>query len=156
MMRFIETNKGYINLAFVRKITHWKRGSDGAYFSRLDAPDGKTLGETLHNQQLSTWDLEARDAPIVPAPPGYSLVRVFLSDGEPPAVWEELIIAFKLRNGGLEPYTLNGLNERVGLHNSAIKGPDGKVTAPSMQTWDNLDEFIADCVKEKARSLKEA
>jgi hypothetical protein len=64
MTRFVETDKGYINLAFVGKIAHWQRGDKR--FSTLYAPDGEVLGDT--RAVLDMWDIEHLSDPIIPAP----------------------------------------------------------------------------------------
>jgi hypothetical protein len=94
--------------------------------------------------------LELEDDPVVPAPAGYSLVTVLVD--EPPVACEEPIIAFSAGKSALVPYTLEGLAELHGYQ--AIKGPDGKVTAPCDQAWDSVGEFVDHCVK-KAKEARE-
>jgi hypothetical protein len=147
MTRFIETDQGYINLAYVGSITQRKIGDK--YFSRLHAPDGENLGDT--KTWLEDWEIsEAFAAPIIPAPAGYSIVTVFL--GDPPIIREEPIIAFRMTEMYPEPYTLEGKVE-VKAGSMAIKCPDGKFRTPG-PGWTNesIEEFIEGCIKERDAS----
>jgi hypothetical protein len=150
MTRFIETDKGWINLAHVGKIASWKRGDER--FTEVYAPDGEVLGRASYVLG-SLHELED-DPPIVPALPGYSLVTVLLDSKPPAVVLEEPIIAFRVQKHGLEPYTLDGLEEFIDSDNKAIKGPDGKLTLPGMESWDSLQLFIDDCIKEATKVRK--
>jgi hypothetical protein len=98
----------------------------------LYAPDGEELGQT---------DTVDYGAPFVPAPAGYSMVRV--DDDEPPITTEEPIIAFRIGDDYPEPYTLKGKAE--GKWSAAIKSPDGSLTTPDGY-YKNTEEFIASVV----------
>jgi hypothetical protein len=139
MTRFIRTNRGYINLAHVAKIT--KRGGE----TTLYAPDGEDLGEV--QEDLEEWEIvEALGAAFVPAPIGYSMVRVTLRDSEPPIISEEPIIGFRLTKHFPDPYTLQG-REEVDC-NEAVKCPDGKLRTPGPD-WvcNSIEEFVDGCIK---------
>jgi hypothetical protein len=139
-MKFIEIDDGFLNLSFVEKITQEPLGN--TIKNKFYDARGQKIGESVGD--LTRVDLNAT---IVPANPGYVLVRVFI-DEDGPCVIEDDIIAFHLDGSGDGPipYTVDG--SAFG-DSWAIRSPSGKLGQPMGMDFDNVQHMVEIIQKRK-------
>ena len=137
MSTFVKTHEGWVNLAHVGSITEKGR------VSLLYSSSGESLGTHVGMVE----EIDHAEPTFIPAPQGYSVVQALIDDGEPSLVIEYPIIAFKISDYSVQPFTVHG-----DASDSAIKLPDGRVIRPGCEDYDNVEAFLADAIERAAKA----
>jgi hypothetical protein len=135
--RFLETDKGWVNVAHITRIT--ERHADDCSSATLYGPTGEVLGRI---GQMTT-DIDDLTAPIVPAAAGQfaKIIYVWSHIRRPTEqdVWvdEQPIVAWSLRTfGDREPI----LPEEISNGTVLICLPGGKLLEPDHARFDDIAE----------------
>ena len=139
MPRFVDVDRGYINLDFVQRITERSNGRNGLRCYSFWDKDGQRIGEI---EFTSEFDPEDMTDTVVPAAPGATatLLTVFDDAGRPTEadVFTERvpIIAWRIGRYGSRPVLIEppASNEHV-----LIEMPDGRLMAPDYAPFSTVD-----------------
>lgn len=134
MSKFIRTEAGCINLSCVVSARRRYRDKDKVPLLEITYMEGDHVLTTTSWESL---DLDAYTAPVIPAEPGYSVVRLY--DSMPPEVYTTPIIAWRVESFYAQPICPCGDSPESGVW--AIRDPSGKVQIPEGPTYDNVAEF---------------
>jgi hypothetical protein len=128
-----------------------QRHEDGRVSTDLFDREGTLLGEIPGDGE----HLAINPAMIVPAPPGYTLVRYFYEEEtDEGSILEEPILAFAVGGGGVTAYMLDGSSEGMDDDLWGIRRPDGKVEQIWNYTHADIADFEAYCLKQAREEVK--
>ena len=93
---------------------------------------------------------------VIAANPGFELLEYFHNEGGADAcVARSPIVGWRVTNGDYaEPIAADGPVTNTGA--AVVKYPDGRVTLPACQTWDNEALWLADVSALQAEQRKRA
>jgi hypothetical protein len=156
-MRWVKTDLGWVNLAYVAKIAHIPKSREYQYrYGLFGADNGTSMGIVQDHQPVFWADLLA---PIVPAAPGafvYSVSYVN-DDGKRPTQADEWIdqysvVAWRLEQSlGPQPIlAITGYDDDY--PGVLIPRPDGRLEQPHVALHANLDEAKASILADTQRA----
>ena len=99
--------------------------------------------------------MPAEKIDIIAANPGFELLEYFHNEGgEDACVSRSPIVAWKVTNGEYaEAIAVEGPTRNS---EAVVKYPDGRVTMPECQTWDDEASWLADARIRGDRAMKKA
>jgi hypothetical protein len=160
-MKFIEFDGPAVNLDQVRKITPlWARDADKRSVCVIytDGTMDSFKGQCAYS---AAENLEDRMAPIIPAAPGFQLLRFWFHDAEPNAASiiddqfvREPIIAWRIRPYSCEAIGLEAEGPEYDAGVEAILQPNGMVVDPGNNRWKDINAW-ADDVCERWKKWRE-
>jgi hypothetical protein len=136
-MRFIETERGFVNLDHVAEIREFRLQGEVRDRFSLWSVSGEKLGESI--SAITSSQL----AHIVPSPSGWSAIHLVLDEAGA-SLWDEPVIAFAVEQAGAAPIGIDGA---ISVPNAsweylALKGPDGRIRVPECGVdFASEDEF---------------
>lgn len=156
MSKFIDTTDGVLNTSCIMSVRRLSEPRKVGHYSC------KHLVQYVENGASCTaytWedDLKALTAEIIPAVPGYSVVRVCESDdGEADSVLSpEPVIAWGIDRGGVSviPILTDGAADDCGNAYGVLR-PDGTVEVPCDCSYASLEEFKNHVAEESRKRAK--
>jgi hypothetical protein len=144
-MRFLHSKSGgEVALDQIVTMRSVGRGVEAATVAKLR--DGSTVEFWQDTDRISSM-LD----PVIPAQPGFELLRVWLGENGLVEVIADSVIAWRVNAYGVTPITVHGFDE-----DSAIKQPTGRVERLEENTWDNVEEWLKDEVpRQREKDAKE-
>ncbi len=149
MSRFINTSEGHVNLDHVVKMRVHQTEQAGSV-AHITYLEGSAVCQAKADIPFGS-ELEEYTSPIIPADPGFSVVRIYC---EPPPheLYYTPVIAWRVEPGYTHPICAGEDTPRVGDAGAwGIREPKGKVSVPFGRTYDTAEEFARDQIAKLIR-----
>jgi hypothetical protein len=152
MSKFIRVGADILNLDYViRAKYHCPKGERP--YTEVVYLEGDVV---LTTRALGDFDLEMHTAPVIPAEPGYSVVRLF-DDDLPDACYGTPVIAWRIEGDYACPICPGDDSpSRSGSDRWGILHPNGKVVLPFDCTYNSLGDFIREESSRRQKALPPA
>jgi hypothetical protein len=141
---FVQTDKGYVNLDYVKTIEHIRNNKKDLLLRFYDEKD-QLLGTTPYEDRLLELAITSDYVPAV----GYTLLVVEENENGHPHLVSLAVIAFYVKAGEelVIPCTIE-YGTQVSTY--AIKRPDGRVFYDE-EIYNSEEEYLAEVIRKRAK-----